>query len=127
MIDFARPLLCNMLPSILFSLAAIATGVSARRCRDIVVPVSLTSRNAVFDLEPLTTEVDVTNFYLNLAKQGRNYTKELLTGVGVLPSLSYLHVTNSPLYVSMPPWKETTSLQRRTASPTTAPVPSSRS
>lgn len=72
-----------MLPSLIFSLAAFVAGVSARRCREIVVPVSLTSRNAVFDLEPLTTEVDVTNFYLNLAKQGSNYTDELLTGVGV--------------------------------------------
>lgn len=81
-----------MLPSTFLSLAVVAGSVTARQCHNMTIPVSLTSRNAVFDLEPLTTEVEVTDFYLNLANQGKNYTDELLTGVRLLayPSLSTL-------------------------------------
>lgn len=65
---------------ILLALAA-AGGVSARKCRDIKVPISITSQNAVLDLQPLTTEIEVTNFYLELAKQGGNYFDKLFKGV----------------------------------------------
>jgi len=57
-----------------------AVGVSARQCRDITIPISISSRNNVLDLKPLTTEIEVTNFYLNLAKQGSNHGAQLTTG-----------------------------------------------
>jgi hypothetical protein len=60
-----------------------AVGVSARQCRDITIPISISSRNNVLDLKPLTTEIEVTNFYLNLAKQGSNYGAQLTTGVSL--------------------------------------------
>lgn len=80
-----------MFSSLILALGA-ATAVAARRCRDITVPVSLASRNAVLDLEPLTTEVEVTNFYLNLARQGSNYGAQITTGVSPIlwnPCLNY--------------------------------------
>lgn len=63
------------------ALAALAAVASARSCRDISVPVSISSRNAAFDLKPLVTEIDTTDFFLGLSRQGTNYTDELLTGV----------------------------------------------
>lgn len=67
--------------AVLLVLAAASNVVSARWCRDLTIPVSLTSRNAVFDIEPLKTEIDVTNFYLELGKQGGNLTEKLVKGV----------------------------------------------
>ena len=54
---------------------------SAKRCQDVTVSVSLKSRNAKFNLEPLLTDVEVTDFYLRLARQGGNLMEELQDGV----------------------------------------------
>ena len=61
-------------------LAAVA---SAKKCQELTVPVSVSSRNGVFDVAALTphTEIDITNFILNLAQQGNNYTADVLQGV----------------------------------------------
>jgi len=64
--------------AVLLALGAVLA--SAKRCQDITVPVSLKSRNAKFNLEPLLTDVDVTNFYLRLARQGGNLMAELQDG-----------------------------------------------
>ncbi|KPM38210.1 hypothetical protein AK830_g8370 [Neonectria ditissima] len=53
---------------------------SARKCKDIAVPVSLTAQNAVFDLEVPLTKIEVTNFALNLAQQGRSYPSLIQKG-----------------------------------------------
>lgn len=66
--------------AVLLALAAIA---SAKKCQDITVSVSLKARSATFNLEPLETEIDVTNFYLGLARQGGNLMESLQTGVSV--------------------------------------------
>ncbi|KAF4119331.1 hypothetical protein GMORB2_4850 [Geosmithia morbida] len=63
--------------TVIFSLACVAT---ARKCSDIIVDVALASRNAVFDLDPLETDEQVTSFYLGLSRSGNNYTEELLKG-----------------------------------------------
>lgn len=57
---------------------------SAKRCQDITVSVSLESHNAKFNLEPLLTDVEVTDFYLRLARQGGNLMEELQDGVRLL-------------------------------------------
>lgn len=62
----------------LFALACVA---SARRCSDLLIDVSLESRNAVFDLESPTEPEDVTNFYLGLSRSGNNLTEQLHKGV----------------------------------------------
>lgn len=67
------------------ALAALASVAVARKCKDMMVPVSITARNAVFNLDlPLTAE-KVTDFYVNLGTQGANYTAELLEGVSRPP------------------------------------------
>lgn len=58
---------------------------AAKKCQNITVPVTVDSRNAVFDREALTphTNIDVTNFVLNLSQQGHNYTADQLKGVSI--------------------------------------------
>ena len=63
------------------ALLALATAVTARKCQNITVPISISSRNAVFDLKAPTTEIEATNFFLKLSRQGSNYTQELLKDV----------------------------------------------
>lgn len=58
----------------------VAAAAEARKCMDLNVPVSISSRNGVFDYMPAKTEIEATNFFLNLAQQGGNYTDDLLTG-----------------------------------------------
>lgn len=65
------------LPTLLAGFAATAT---ARQCHNLTVPLCLSARNAVFDLEAPVTNVDVADFVLDLAQPGHNLTDELLTG-----------------------------------------------
>jgi len=53
---------------------------AGKTCQNITVPVSISARNAVFDQQKLTPKdnIDVTNFILNNARQGHNYTQEQL-------------------------------------------------
>lgn len=62
------------------AILALATLSSARECQDITVDVDISARNVVFDLEAPASNIDVTNFILNLARQGHNYTNEILDG-----------------------------------------------
>jgi hypothetical protein len=65
----------------LLVVAGAAIMASARKCRDIKVSVCISSENMVLNLKPPTTEVDVTNFYLNLARQGTNFPGSITTAV----------------------------------------------
>lgn len=65
-------------PALLLALAAVA---SARKCQDMTINVSLKARNAVFNVEPLATQNDVTNFYLGLARQGGSLMSRAQEGV----------------------------------------------
>ena len=85
-------------------IAAMLVGIaSARKCQELVVPVSLTSQNAVFNLEPRTTGIEVTDFYLNLAQQPGSYVSEITERVRspLPPSSSFMlplsSVTTVPL------------------------------
>ncbi|KAI0136361.1 Alpha/Beta hydrolase protein [Xylariales sp. AK1849] len=60
--------------------AGLAATVAARQCQNLTVAVSISARNGVFDLKAPKTNVDVTDFMLNLAQPGHNLTAELLTG-----------------------------------------------
>ncbi|KAJ0341597.1 hypothetical protein COL922a_002036 [Colletotrichum nupharicola] len=57
---------------------AFAALASAKMCKNITVEVDISARNAVFDLEAPKTNVEVTNFLLNLSQQGANYTATAL-------------------------------------------------
>lgn len=67
------------------AVAALTGAATAKQCQNITVPVTITGRNGVFDKAALTPngDIDVTNFILNLARQGHNYTAEQLKGVCV--------------------------------------------
>lgn len=67
-------------------LALTAAAVEARKCQDIKVPVSISSRNSVFNLKTIETEIQATDFYLNLARQGGNYSDRLIESVSFATS-----------------------------------------
>lgn len=54
---------------------------SARKCTELSVEVPVVSRNAVFNRTAPTDDIGVTNFVLDLTRQGHNLTNEALTGV----------------------------------------------
>lgn len=60
-----------------FNIAAAATN-----CKNLTIPVTISARNGKFP-ESLTpqTNVEVTDFFLNLTRQGTNFTNEVLQGV----------------------------------------------
>jgi hypothetical protein len=57
-----------------------ATG-AARHCTNLTIPLSLSARNGVFNLKAPASNIEVTDFMLDLTRQGHNLTNELLTGV----------------------------------------------
>ncbi|KAL7943544.1 hypothetical protein V8C42DRAFT_359209 [Trichoderma barbatum] len=61
-------------------LLALATAVTARKCHDLNIPISISARNAVFDLPLPVSEIEVTDFCLGIVHQGINFTDSLLTG-----------------------------------------------
>ncbi|ORY55857.1 Alpha/Beta hydrolase protein [Pseudomassariella vexata] len=69
-----------------FLLVGSATIAGARRCTELTVPVNVSSRNGIFDLEAPSNKVAVTDFVLNLARQGHNYSNELLLGYTTMSS-----------------------------------------
>ncbi|KAL6909138.1 hypothetical protein GGI43DRAFT_429755 [Trichoderma evansii] len=62
------------------ALLALATVVIARKCQNLDIPISISARNAVFNLPNLVSEIDVNNFALDLIHPGTNYTDNILTG-----------------------------------------------
>jgi hypothetical protein len=61
--------------------ASLASLASARVCQDALIHVSISARNANFNLSPLVTAIDTSNWALESAKQGANYTDAVLDGV----------------------------------------------
>jgi hypothetical protein len=60
---------------------AMAVGVSARYCQNLTVTLSLSARNGQFNLDAPTSNIEVTNFILNSAQTGHNYTEDILEDV----------------------------------------------
>ncbi|KAG6137812.1 hypothetical protein E4U12_000293 [Claviceps purpurea] len=65
------------LKSLVISLTFAALS-SALKCKNITIPISISAQNAVFDLEPPTTEVDVTSLFLDISRPGNNATAQYL-------------------------------------------------
>lgn len=65
--------------------ASLISAAAAKKCTNMTVPVTVNSRNALFDKDALTphSNIDVTDFILNLSQQGHNYTMDQLKGVSV--------------------------------------------
>jgi hypothetical protein len=62
------------------ALAVLAATASAKGCINATVPVSLSARQAVFNLAVPQTNLEATDFILNMTQQGRNFTDVVLTG-----------------------------------------------
>ncbi|KAI7353072.1 hypothetical protein KC354_g11718 [Hortaea werneckii] len=91
-----------------FSAAAIAAfaGIaSARQCQNLTIPVELSARNGNFPGQEVTeTDIEVTNFILNLSQQGNNYTEQVLDGYNTISgsydlAATYCQPDNGPANV----------------------------
>ena len=65
----------SILPFIL-----LAAGAHARKCQNITIPVSISARNGVFNVQPAQSDIEVTNFILDGTQQGHNGSAEALSG-----------------------------------------------
>ena len=81
---------------ILFTATALllSLGVaSARQCQNVTVPVQISARNGVFGISIPQTNIDVTNFILNLVQQGHNYSEAVLQGYNTVSGTYNLATT----------------------------------
>lgn len=62
------------------ALALFTASAAGRRCINQTVPVDISARQAVFDLDIPQTNLEVTDFVLNVTQQGRNFTDTVLIG-----------------------------------------------
>ena len=69
-----------MYVSTITALAVLAASASAKQCINATVPVNLSARQAVFNLAVPQTNLEATDFILNMTQQGRNFTDIVLTG-----------------------------------------------
>ncbi|KAK7908026.1 hypothetical protein PG985_015329 [Apiospora marii] len=60
------------------AIAVLSSVGSARHCQNITVPISISSRNGKFHLQAPATNIEVTNFVLNITRPGSNFTKAVL-------------------------------------------------
>lgn len=63
------------------TVAALVSVTYAAQCQNLTIPVNITARNGVFNLANPTNNIESTNFALMMARQGHNYTNEILEGV----------------------------------------------
>lgn len=68
---FAKPAL---------AVAVLAGSAAAKKCINMTVPVTISARNAVFDIPVPQTNLDATAFIQNQTQQGRNFTETALSG-----------------------------------------------
>jgi pimeloyl-ACP methyl ester carboxylesterase len=60
------------------AIAAFISSASAMTCTNLTIPVELSARNGLFDVVAPQNDIEVTNFILNNAQQGSNYTAKVL-------------------------------------------------
>ncbi|KAI0111304.1 alpha/beta-hydrolase [Daldinia grandis] len=70
-----------MAPATLSSLllASLAAVASARNCKNLTIPLSLSAQNMDFTLKAPTNDIEVTDFVLNSGRAGVNYADEILS------------------------------------------------
>jgi hypothetical protein len=64
-------------------LLSLPLGSLAHVCKNVTIALALTSQNTVFNLEPPSTEVQVTDFFLQASVQGHNYIADIRNGVSI--------------------------------------------
>ena len=68
-----------MLPLRLTQLVLLGTLTAARRCTILDVPVSISARQAIFNIDLPQTSLDATTLIQNITQQGRNFS-QIATG-----------------------------------------------
>lgn len=61
--------------------AALISCTLAFNCTNLTIPVDLSARNGVFDYAAPQTNIEVTNFFLEMAESNGNYSETLLLNV----------------------------------------------
>ena len=61
-------------------LVALAGSAVARNCVNLTIPIDISSRNGVFNIDVPQTNLDATTFIQNTTQQGRNFTETALSG-----------------------------------------------
>lgn len=69
-----------MIALALAPLALLTASVVAKDCRNITVPVTVSARQGVFNIDVPQTSLDATTFISNVTQQGRNFSETVLTG-----------------------------------------------
>ncbi|KAG4425907.1 hypothetical protein IFR04_000851 [Cadophora malorum] len=69
-----------MYRSSITTLALFAASAAGKMCINQTVPVTLSARQAIFDIAIPQTNLEVTDFVLNMTQQGRNFTDLALKG-----------------------------------------------
>ena len=69
-----------MLLSSVTLLAAVVGTVTAKKCMNMTVPVTISARNAVYDVLIPSTNLEAITFAQNFTKQGSNFSETILTG-----------------------------------------------
>ncbi|OCT52015.1 hypothetical protein CLCR_08711 [Cladophialophora carrionii] len=64
--------------TLLFSAVLAWTPVSARKCQNITIPIQISARNGAFDVAVPQSGLEVTDFALDFARQGFNYSQSVL-------------------------------------------------
>jgi pimeloyl-ACP methyl ester carboxylesterase len=87
--------------SLLTVVAACAVAAADRVCQELTIPVSVTARNGEFDITAPSNDIEVTNFVLNLAQAGHNYTADLLQNYVTVSgdysiAATYCHPSSGP-------------------------------
>ncbi|KAK7751910.1 hypothetical protein SLS62_006211 [Diatrype stigma] len=57
-----------------------AAKLASCQCQNLTIPISISSQNSKFNLTAPSSNIEVTNFILNLAQQGNNFTEDIATG-----------------------------------------------
>ncbi|KAI0899833.1 Alpha/Beta hydrolase protein [Annulohypoxylon nitens] len=58
-------------------LTGLVAGAMARVCQNLTIPISISAQNAKFTLQAPGNDIEVTNFLLNLAQPGMNFTQSV--------------------------------------------------
>lgn len=82
-------------------LAAALPSAVAIECQNLTIPVSISARNGVFSVSNPANNIESTNLALHVARQGSNYSAEVLTGYATVSgnyeiSASYCEPATGP-------------------------------
>ncbi|KAK0852717.1 hypothetical protein LTS02_012288, partial [Friedmanniomyces endolithicus] len=75
------------------AVAAFAGIAAARQCQNITVEVDVSAGNGVFNQTTPVTNIDVTNFLLNLVQAGKNYSAAVLEGYATVSGKYHIAAT----------------------------------